>query len=76
MTAASSIVHASRPPRRQTAILWFTVVMAALGSFPYHLLYLCPLAASLTLPLPNRVLKRFVAAVALVMLVLGLVSGL
>lgn len=52
-------------------VLAFTLLIAALGVFPHHLMFLFPLAASLTLAGLHPRARIVVAAVSAGMLVLG-----
>jgi hypothetical protein len=59
---------------RRYAVLAFTCVVAALGVFPHHLLFVVPLAASVTLLGLHRRVRLLVAGVSAGMLLLGLAS--
>jgi hypothetical protein len=60
-----------RPRATPYLVLAFTLVIAAFGAFPYNLLFLVPLAASLTLAGIPRWVRTVVALGSVVALVAG-----
>ena len=55
---------------RPSLVVGFSLAIAVLGAFPYHLLYVFPLAAALTFTAANRVLRLVTIAVSLLVVTL------
>lgn len=67
---------AVRPRVTPHLVLLGTFLFAFVGVFPYHLLFLVPLAASLTLAGVQTRARVIVAALSAGMVVIGLLMGL